>query len=298
MNIINNIAVSVCISTYNHEEFIEEALNSVLEQVCNFEYEIILSNDQSTDNTHNVITRFIENHPEGSRIRYFNQPKNLGINNNLIFTLEHARGKYISLLEGDDYWVDSGKLQKQFDFMEDNKDFSICTGALKSFIPGKGLVLRKYEGNVEGVTYAFNNISIVRPNYLNMFFRKDIIDINMLKTFKYSGDNVIFIMCLAKGKGYFINQIFGYRRTHVNGLWSSKSEVERIKMGTEQYIGLYRFPDFRNVVRPFLFNSYIDLMVLEKTNENISQAFKLIRTPKEFLYFMKVIFSNFVKLKV
>lgn len=298
MNIINNIAVSVCISTYNHEEFIEEALNSVLEQECNFEYEIILSNDQSTDNTHNVITRFIENHPEGSRIRYFNQPKNLGINNNLIFTLEHARGKYISLLEGDDYWVDSGKLQKQFDFMEDNKDFSICTGALKSFIPGKGLVLRKYEGNVEGVTYAFNNISIVRPNYLNMFFRKDIIDINMLKTFKYSGDNVIFIMCLAKGKGYFINQIFGYRRTHVNGLWSSKSEVERIKMGTEQYIGLYRFPDFRNVVRPFLFNSYIDLMVLEKTNENISQAFKLIRTPKEFLYFMKVIFSNFVKLKV
>lgn len=298
MNIINNIAVSVCISTYNHEEFIEEALNSVLEQVCNFEYEIILSNDQSTDNTHNVITRFIENHPEGSRIRYFNQPKNLGINNNLIFTLEHARGKYISLLEGDDYWVDSGKLQKQFDFMEDNKDFSICTGALKSFIPGKGLVLRKYEGNVEGVTYEFNNISIVRPNYLNMFFRKDIIDINMLKTFKYSGDNVIFIMCLAKGKGYFINQIFGYRRTHVNGLWSSKSEVERIKMGSEQYIGLYRFPDFRNVVRPFLFNSYIDLMVLEKTNENISQAFKLIRTPKEFLYFMKVIFSNFVKLKV
>lgn len=295
---LSKIDVSVCISTYNHEEFIEEALNSVLEQECNFEYEIILSNDQSTDNTHNVITRFIENHPEGSRIHYFNQPKNLGINNNLIFTLEHARGKYISLLEGDDYWVDSGKLQKQFDFLENNKDFSICTGALKSFIPGKGLVLRKYEGNVEGVTYEVNNISIVRPNYLNMFFRKDIIDINMLKTFKYSGDNVIFIMCLAKGKGYFINQIFGYRRTHVNGLWSSKSEVERIKMGSEQYIGLYRFPDFRNVVRPFLFNSYIDLMVLQKTNENISQAFKLIRTPKEFLYFIKVIFSKFFKLKV
>ena len=65
-----DILVSVCMSTYNHEEYIEEALNSVLEQECDFEYEIILSNDQSSDNTHAVITKYIENHPKGNKVRY------------------------------------------------------------------------------------------------------------------------------------------------------------------------------------------------------------------------------------
>lgn len=292
MNVLNNIVVSVCMSTYNHEEYIEEALNSVLEQDCNFEYEIILSNDQSTDNTHNVITRIIENHPNGTRVRYFNQPRNLGINNNLIFTLEKARGNYIALLEGDDYWVDIKKLQKQYEFLENNKDFSICTAALKSIIPNEGLVLRKYENQIEGVTYDLKNIRKIRPNYLNMFFRQAALDINMLKNFKYSGDNAIFIMCLAKGKGYFINQIMGFRRTHANGLWSSMSEKEKIKMGSNQYIGLFKYPIFRKYVRSILFSIYLDLLVLEEDKKYIFKSLKLIRSPKEFLYFTKVVISN------
>ena len=293
MNVVNNIVVSVCMSTYNHEKYIEEALLSVLEQVCNFNFEIILSNDQSNDQTHEVITKFIENHPQGDKIRYTNQKKNLGINDNLIFTLEQARGKYIALLEGDDYWVDNNKLQKQFDFLEKNKDFSICTAALKSITPIEGLVIRKYDDSKEGVIYELNDIKNIRSNYLNMFFRKDALDISKLKSFEYSGDNVIFIMCLSKGKGYFINEVFGFRRTHTEGLWTSMSEKGRIKMGISQYIGLYKYPEFRKQVRPILFNAYLDLLVLENEKKYMYKSLKLIRLPKEILYFFKVVISNF-----
>mgnify|MGYP003616038683 CR=1 FL=1 len=285
-----DILVSVCMSTYNHEEYIEEALNSVLEQECDFEYEIILSNDQSSDNTHAVITKYIENHPKGNKVRYYNQPKNLGINDNLIFTLEQAKGKYIALLEGDDYWTDSKKLQKQYVFLENNSDYTICTAAYATDIPGEGYRIIKHEEEVDGVTYTFNKLVGIRSHYLNMFFVRKALEIDRLKTFSYSGDNVIFIMCLANGKGYFFNQVFGYRREHPNGAWSSKSLIERLKMSIEQFIGLYKFTEYKNAVRPILFYYYADLIGFgDKQKSYGYNAFKMIRTWKEFLYFIKKI---------
>lgn len=295
MNILENeVCVSICMSAYNHEEFIEEALTSVLGQDCNFNFEVILSNDYSTDKTDEVINKIIKNHPQGNKILYTNQEKNLGMNGNLIFTLEQAKGKYIALLEGDDYWTDKHKLQKQFDFLENNSDYSICTGGYESITPDRGLVIRKLAENVEGLTYNFNNIKGFRAHYLNMFFRAKSLEIDKLKTFTYSGDNVIFLMCLSKGKGYFFNQIFGFRRTHPNGAWTSKSQIERIKMGYEQLIGLYKFPEYRKAIRPELFNTYLDLLSLENVNNDyIFRSFKLIRTYREFLYFMKIVLRYF-----
>lgn len=289
MNITDNaICVSVCISAYNHEEFIEEALNSVLEQECNFDYEVILSNDHSTDRTLEVITRIIETHPKGSKIRYFNQKKNLGINGNLIFTLEQAAGEYIALLEGDDYWTDQHKLQKQFDFLQSNPDYTICTAGYESMTPDKGLVIRKLDDDVEGLTYEFYKNEGFRAHYLNMFFRTESLEINKLKTFKYSGDNVIFLMCLSKGKGYFFNQIFGFRRTHSGGAWTSKSRKERLEMGSGQLIGLYKFVEYRKAIRSSLFYTYLDLLDKENISKSyIIKAFKLIRTDTEAMYFIK-----------
>lgn len=292
----NEIAVSVCISAYNHEEFIEEALNSVLEQDCNFNFEVILSNDYSTDKTDAVINKIIKNHPQGTKIRYTNQEKNLGINDNLIFTLEQAKGKYIALLEGDDYWTDQHKLQKQFDFLEKNSDYSICTGGYESITPDRGLVIRRLDGDVDGVTYVYSKFNDFRSHYLNMFFRSNSLQVEKLKTFKYSGDNVIFLMCLANGKGYFFNQLFGFRRTHPNGAWTSKTQIERIKMGYEQVIGLSHYPEYAGAVRLELFYTYLDLLSLENKNSNyISRSFKLIRNPKEFFYFIKIVMRYYFK---
>lgn len=294
-----DITVSVCISAYNHEDFIEEALNSVLEQECDFGYEIILSNDKSTDQTHEVITKFIANHPQSHRIKYYNQEKNLGINGNLIFTLEQATGKYIALLEGDDYWLDKNKLQKQFDFLETNPDYTLFTAAYRTVTLDHQQFDRKIGGDVKDITYTFDAIKDFSPNYLNMFFRRQSLEVEKLKEFEYSGDNVIFLMCLSKGKVYFSNEILAFRRTHPNSAWTARSETERKKMGIEQLIGLYRFPEYRRIVRSSLFYVSLDLLGSGQHNgQLIWRSFKLIRKSNEFLYFARVLLNNLHKVLV
>lgn len=112
--------------TYNHKKFIEEAINGVLMQECDFEIELILTNDCSTDKTDEVIQNILKTHPRASIINYIKHEKNIGMMPNFIFALQQCKGKYIALLDGDDYWTDPLKLQKQVDFLEANPDYGIC----------------------------------------------------------------------------------------------------------------------------------------------------------------------------
>ena len=105
--------VSVVMITYGHEKFIREAIEGVLMQECDFEVELILANDCSPDQTDSVIQDIIKNHPKGCWIKYIRQENNIGMMPNFIFALKQCKGKYIALCEGDDYWTDPLKLQKQ-----------------------------------------------------------------------------------------------------------------------------------------------------------------------------------------
>lgn len=114
-----NIKVSVVCITYNHRNYIEQALNGMLMQETSFDYEIIVGDDCSKDGTAEVITRFSENNPD--KIIPIIREKNIGIQDNLINLLTIARGDYIALCEGDDFWTDPLKLQMQADFLDSNK---------------------------------------------------------------------------------------------------------------------------------------------------------------------------------
>lgn len=116
--------VSVCITTYKHEKYIKQCLESIFSQDFGGMYEIIICNDNSPDRTEAVIYEVMASHPKGNRIKYFKNVPNLGYVKNTLFSFSKASGKYIAILDGDDYWIDSSKLQKQFDFLEANSDFS------------------------------------------------------------------------------------------------------------------------------------------------------------------------------
>ena len=123
-----NPTVSVVMITYNHEKFIKEAIHGVLIQYCDFDIEFIIANDKSTDSTDEVITKYLNqlNIPDYINIEYIKNKENKGMIPNFVWGLQHASGKYIALCEGDDYWTDQLKLQKQVDFLEKNPNLIAC----------------------------------------------------------------------------------------------------------------------------------------------------------------------------
>ena len=122
----NLIKVSVCMITYGHEKFIEQAVNGILMQETDFEVELIISDDCSPDDTSAVVEKILKNHPKSSCIRYLKREKNLGILKNLELALNAGKGEYVAFCDGDDYWIDPLKLQKQVDFLDNHKQYVAC----------------------------------------------------------------------------------------------------------------------------------------------------------------------------
>src|SRR5947207_637489 len=119
--------ISVIVLTYNHEKHIAQALDSVLVQETNFDYEIIIAEDCSTDRTRSIVLDFQRRNPD--KIRLVLPAKNLGCHGNRVFAqaFELAQGQYVALLDGDDYWTSPTKLQKQADFLDAHPEYALCS---------------------------------------------------------------------------------------------------------------------------------------------------------------------------
>ena len=116
------IMLSVAMTTYNHEKYIARALDSILMQKVNFPYEIIVGEDCSGDKTADIVREYAKKYPD--IIKPIFQEKNTGGKINAMAVKENCRGKYIAFLEGDDFWTDPLKLQKQVDFLEANPEYT------------------------------------------------------------------------------------------------------------------------------------------------------------------------------
>ena len=128
----NELLVSVHMITYGHEAYIKQAIESVLMQETDFEFDLIIADDCSPDKTPEIINEIIKTNPKSFRIKYFRHLENMGMHKNGIFAFSKCTGKYFAICEGDDYWTDPLKLQKQVDFLESHEEFSlVCHDALK-----------------------------------------------------------------------------------------------------------------------------------------------------------------------
>lgn len=132
---------SICMITYNQSNVLGKAIEGVLIQDVDFDYELIITNDGSPDDTDSVVQNFIDSHPKGNKIRYFNHKKNIGANLNFIFALEKCNGKFIAICEGDDYWTDNLKLKKQVDFLEKNPDYGLIHSDCNLFYEETGTMI-------------------------------------------------------------------------------------------------------------------------------------------------------------
>lgn len=156
----NKLSVSICMITYNHEPYIAEAINGVVMQKCDFPIELVIGEDCSTDSTRKICEEYADNF---SLIKLLPSERNIGMFNNFNRTLQSCTGKYIAICEGDDYWIDEYKLQKQVDFLENNEDFGVVHADCNIFYQDKN----KWEYN------ANKNLtnSIPYSNRKEIFYR-------------------------------------------------------------------------------------------------------------------------------
>src|SRR3954469_6898978 len=116
--------VSIIIVTYNHDKYVIQALESILAQKTTFPFEILISEDCSTDKTREIVMQYAERNPE--RIRLFLSECNINTNFVVSRAIAAARGDYLALLDGDDFWISEAKLQQQAEFLDQRPEFSLC----------------------------------------------------------------------------------------------------------------------------------------------------------------------------
>lgn len=217
--------VSVLMITYGHEKYIRQAIESVLNQQCDFDYELIIANDCSPDSSDEIITEIIKNHSKGNLIEYIKRSKNIGMQFNYFDAYQKSRGEYIANCEGDDYWTDPLKLQKQINFLKHNSDYGICfhnVTELNTFDESKNKIIpnvvNDYEYNIED--YILGNrtatCSIVfNKSYLKLvpdwFFKVLFGDLALILTIMYN----------SNAKGYVLKDNMGVYRIHENGIHGS-----------------------------------------------------------------------------
>ena len=226
---MNKPLLSILSITYNHEEFIAQAIESWLMQETDFDIEIVIGEDCSTDNTRQVIEKYRTKH--SGLIKVITSEQNVGMQANFVRTLEACQGKYIALCEGDDYWTDPLKLQKQVDFLEKNEEYSICFHDT-TVIDENDVTIKKTRLNNDVEDLSTNELikGVFIPTltvvYRNIIESKDYSDISKVN----NADTFVFSLLGKYGKG---KRLFNIKnaiyRVHKGGVWSLKDWESKMK---------------------------------------------------------------------
>lgn len=222
-----SILVSITCTTFNHERYIAQAIEGFLMQKTNFEYEILVHDDASTDRTASIIREYENKYPDIIKPIYQTENQHsMGIKNNIAFNLPRARGKYIALCDGDDYWTDSLKLQKQANYLEEHPNCSMCFHAVK-VVKNDGKPARRFfKPYDENRAVSVEDIILGWGGFIgtnSMLFPKKCLD--SLPGFFWQspvGDFPLTLYLAIQGTVYYFNEVMSAYRTGVAGSWTSR----------------------------------------------------------------------------
>lgn len=243
--------VSICCITYNHEHYIKDALDGFLMQKTNFPVEIVISDDCSKDNTKEIIAEYKAKYPD--LIRDVSTAENWGSSANFIYVQQCAQGKYIAICEGDDYWTDPYKLQKQVDFLESHPDFSMCFHCATIKNETNTHVIITCD-KIETKEYFTNDIF---PGWViptaSVVYRQSMIDtfppLKHHEWVKY-GDIVLFLKCTHTGRVWGMSEKMSVYRMTENGA------VVQQKNENDYYLRLCKHYEFLMLNFPQLDHSW------------------------------------------
>jgi hypothetical protein len=286
-----DIKVSVAMITYNHEQFIAQAIESVLMQQTDFTVELVIGEDCSTDGTRSIVQDYASKHP--GKIKPLLHPQNLGPvdspgKKNFVSVFSACRGKYVAILEGDDYWTDPLKLQKQVDFLEAHPECSIC--------------FHRFIARFEDGSNRPPHVSMV-PHGGSIFSLEDLLVQNFIGTatvmyrqgvvpelpdwyFTLStGDRSLHTLHAEHGMIGFIDEIMAVYRVHAGGVWSVSSSAHRLAVQMAFYTTMRQHLGLKYAARidAGMSKAYFREAVICENKGNPTQARGyLLRSIKEY----------------
>ena len=249
-----DVAVTVCCITYGHEQFIAQALESFVMQKTSFRFRVFVGEDCGPDRTAEIVRAYAEKYPD--IIVPFIRERNLGAQRNLADLCERAESPYIAWCEGDDYWTDEYKLQKQFDYMQQNEDVRMCYTRTRIDAPANWHLNGWYVPNAEGQRilpdctpgfpvkpyYTVTDFIQFFPSHTSsVFFRWDY-DLAAPGWYFEGlvGDTPMMIMQLGMGRAVYLPDVTSvYRRTEA-GVFMSKNTPEHFARTRLDYLRFLR----------------------------------------------------------
>lgn len=281
--------VTVCMINYNQEKFIKEAIESVLIQDCEFDFELLIADDCSSDNSKTIVKTIIKNHPKGNLIRFLEREKNLGMTANFFETLKLCKGDFIAFCDSDDFWRDTNKLQKQIDFLEKNKDYVVSFHDVTLFDENSQKMNWNYIKTAAKRDYT--SIELAYGAFLmpvTMCFRNVIKNIPH-EAYKVINQDVFLISLLGEfGEAKFMNDIIpaGYR-LHQKNICGSLTEVNKNYQRIVVFYHLFKY--YNRIKKNDIAHNYF-----WRYNNSIIQLLKHNFEHKNRLEFFKLYFSYLV----
>lgn len=258
--------VSICCIAYNHEQFIQDALEGFLMQQTTFPIEIVIGEDCSTDGTREILKDYAKRFP--NQFQLLLQEHNIGATANFLATIKACKSKYLALCEGDDYWTDPLKLQKQFELLEKNPEYSGCFHDAYKLNEETG-VLSQMSGRRHPSSHnTFSTEDLVQGGLIStcsFFFRRDSLS-SYPDSFRDlpTGDIPLFVLVSQKGEIGFINEVMSVYRIHNQGVWSGSSIEIKSKQNIQVNEILDRYLDYKyhEKIMPSLFLHWHDLALV------------------------------------
>ncbi len=296
------VLVSVNCITYNHEKYIANAIEGFLMQKTNFEYEVLIGEDCSTDNTRKIVESYIEKYP--NIMRLITSEKNVGGRQNGRRLHENSRGKYIAICEGDDFWTDPNKLQKQVDYLESHPECTLCFHAAnivnETGMP-TGKLVRPYKNStiilMEDIIAGGGEFCATASL---MFLKRTMVNPPRFFLEAHVGDYPMQMWTAYQGTAYYIDEMMSSYRTGVIGSWTHQlsSGVNAIEKVFKALEANNKLLDDFNKETNYKYNEVIEKTKTKKEFEKflLTNNLKQIKAAKYKVYFDEM--SRFEKAKV
>lgn len=225
--------VSTAIVSYNHQEFLVEALESALCQKGNFTHDIMISDDGSTDGCRRIIDRYIFKYP--NKIRDISRGGNFGVSENYKHCFRQAAGNFIAILEGDDYWTDDEKNLKQAEFLNNNSQAAMVFSRVEVFdtLSNKRRLLKRQDALsslLTGANFAKNEHLNLIANFSSAMFRRDVMRSLPSAVYQPRLNEISLSFYLDRiGKIGFIDKVMGVYRQNSASVWTGASRVAQLQ---------------------------------------------------------------------